>query len=59
MSTQTALRRWIVDSERVPDRDVCPDCGEDLVDELVWNEWDEVCCQTCGALYDPNEYPED
>lgn len=33
--------------------DACPNCGEDDMDELVWNEADQVKCQCCGAVYTP------
>lgn len=38
--------------------EVCPNCGEDLVDNLVWeaDESDVVRCATCGTLYAPG-YP--
>jgi rubredoxin len=33
----------------------CPQCGERRLDYLIWNEEEQVECQTCGQVYDPNE----
>ena len=36
----------------------CPQCDEDRVDWLVWQNSDEgeyVKCASCGEWYDPNE----
>jgi len=48
----------IPDAETVLPTCVCPCCGEDRVDWLVWQESTEgqyVECASCGAWYDPNE----
>lgn len=35
--------------------DQCPKCHERRKDSLVWNNNDEVVCQSCGHTYDPLE----
>jgi transcription initiation factor TFIIIB Brf1 subunit/transcription initiation factor TFIIB len=33
----------------------CPDCGEDLCDNLMWvADGEELVCETCGCHYNPN-----
>jgi rubredoxin len=32
----------------------CPACGERRIDELAWIDDEQVHCQTCGTIYDPN-----
>jgi len=42
-------------SERVPFRNSCPECGERRADFLVWqNDGETVECATCGYKYNPN-----
>jgi rubredoxin len=41
-----------------PDRDdrthyVCPKCGENRIDYLVWIDDDKVRCSICGTEYEP------
>lgn len=36
----------------------CPSCGENGIDSLVWQDYNEyeedvVCCATCGLVYAP------
>ncbi len=34
--------------------DACPDCGEDRIDYLVWDDDGEfVTCASCGCVYVP------
>jgi len=47
------IDRFIPATETVPPDAVCPDCGENRMDELVWNAEENVVCQTCGRVYDP------
>jgi hypothetical protein len=35
-------------------RPMCPSCGEDDLDRLVWREDEHVTCETCGFTWDPN-----
>lgn len=47
-----------VDAEEdiVPTGAECPECGENRVDWLVWDDDCEiVTCTTCGAEYVPGE----
>ena len=37
--------------------DACPDCGEDRIDYLIWNENGKVVCQRCGEVYVPPGWP--
>lgn len=41
------------DYERVDPAFRCPRCGEDDVDQLVWDENEMVSCANCGNIYDP------
>ena len=42
--------------DRVAPDAVCPNCHEERVDWLVWDEDGEtVTCWRCGATYDPSE----
>ena len=46
----------IEESDVVADCFICPGCGENRVDWLVWSEdGTQVDCATCGASYDPSE----
>jgi hypothetical protein len=40
-------------ANQVEPQDGCPRCGERDADRLVWQNDDEIRCQTCGALYRP------
>ena len=31
----------------------CPECGERVMDRLVWSDDAAVECATCGAVYEP------
>lgn len=43
-------------SETVPTISACPQCGERMMDNLVWNEDGErVSCATCGMVYKPGK----
>ena len=37
----------------------CPDCGNDEMDELVWDAGDYVHCSYCGFVYDPLDEEEE
>lgn len=40
------------DANTVPPSGVCPRCGEDDIDQLVWDDAGEsVTCQRCGTNY--------
>ena len=43
------------DEDTVSYANACPDCGENRMDKLVWDENEVVICQTCGAGYLPNQ----
>jgi len=43
-----------ISEETVDPDDVCPDCHEDRVDLLIWNDDGEyVTCAICGCVYVP------
>ena len=42
----------IRDCDRVPPSGICPRCGEDDIDQLIWDDDREtVTCQRCGTNY--------
>lgn len=43
------------DYDRVAPGRACPRCGEDDIDALVWIDDDQVRCDSCGTVYDPNQ----
>ena len=40
--------------EAVPPGCECPDCKEWCMDLLVWIDDEEVCCDSCGTIYNPS-----
>ena len=40
--------------EAVPPSCECPDCREWCMDLLVWIDDEEVCCDSCGTIYNPS-----
>ena len=62
---------WLIDALRdnceyvdtVGDSHKCPNCGENRVDELVWQDdpaiGEYVWCASCGEEYDPNAPDDD
>jgi len=43
-----------VEFEMVDEKFACPNCGEQKMDWLIWDEdADTVKCQSCGTVYDP------
>jgi predicted RNA-binding Zn-ribbon protein involved in translation (DUF1610 family) len=34
---------------------MCPHCGEDDIDRLVWLDDEKVRCDSCGTIYDPDQ----
>jgi len=50
-----------MDEDRVLHKeDACPECGEDRIDWLVWNnrtdDDETVTCSTCQTVYVPPTY---
>jgi uncharacterized Zn finger protein len=41
------------DDRLVQPADACPKCGERDMDNLVWDDDENVRCATCGTVYDP------
>ena len=33
----------------------CPNCGNNWMDDLVWDDEDRLHCTVCGTVYDPDE----
>jgi DNA-directed RNA polymerase subunit RPC12/RpoP len=33
----------------------CPYCGESKYDNLTWDDFDYLNCQTCGTIYEPGD----
>ena len=46
---------WAADDNLVEPEDGCPTCGELHADKLVWQEDEQVRCQSCGTVYRPGE----
>jgi rubredoxin len=42
------------DENLVPMDCACPVCSERNADRLVWLDDDQVECQMCGTVYEPN-----
>lgn len=54
----------IAERKEEPEEERCgagserPQCGENRIDHLVWDEEGvEVTCDTCGYVYQPPEHP--
>ncbi len=39
--------------ELVDESSACPECGERRIDWLVWQDDEQVRCETCGTVYEP------
>ena len=37
----------------IDERDACPLCGNDVYDQLWWDDSDYLHCDRCGCRYDP------
>ena len=44
-----------IEANTVSDANACPNCGQNHVDYLIWDDMDWVHCQSCGFVYDPAE----
>ncbi|MCB1280697.1 MAG: hypothetical protein KDB18_04175 [Salinibacterium sp.] len=44
-------------TDRVTLAAACPNCGERIVDKLIWTDDDTVRCETCGTEYVPFTKP--
>lgn len=55
MTYRSRILDHIVTEDVVHPDAVCPECYENRVDWLVWDEAEYVTCASCGTVYDPAE----